>query len=157
VPLSLGDLGRLLAAPGVEAEILAGLNAAELGRRQFREIARVAGLTFQGYPGEPHPARQLQASSALFHDVFAEYDPDNLLLAQAVREVLEHRLEAPRLTAALARLRGSRALLMRPSRATPFAFPLLVEMFREQLTTEAVETRVARMVAELEAAAAQPR
>jgi len=102
-------------------------------------------------------ARQLQASSALFHDVFAEYDPDNALLAQAVREVLEHRLEAPRLMAALARLRGSRALLMRPPRATPFAFPLLVEMFREQLTTEAVETRVARMVEALEAAAAQPR
>ncbi|HEX6792642.1 MAG TPA: ligase-associated DNA damage response DEXH box helicase, partial [Casimicrobiaceae bacterium] len=44
--LSLGDIGRLLAAPNVEADILAGLNAAELGRRQFREIARVAGLVF---------------------------------------------------------------------------------------------------------------
>jgi ATP-dependent Lhr-like helicase len=153
VPLSLGDLGRLLAAPGVEADILAGLNAAELSRRQFREIARVAGLIFQGYPGEPHPARQLQASSGLLHDVFAEYDPDNPLLAQAVREVLEHRLEAPRLAAALARLRGSRALLRRPPRPTPFSFPLLVEAFRDKLTTEAVEARVARMVEALEAAA----
>ena len=61
------------------------------------------------------------------------------------------RLEAPRLTAALTRLRGSRAVLTRPARATPFAFPLLVEIFRESLTTEALETRVARMVAELEA------
>jgi ATP-dependent Lhr-like helicase len=154
VPLSIGELGKLLAAPGVEEDILAGLNAAELGRRQFREIARVAGLIFQGYPGEPHPARQLQASSALLHDVFAEYDPDNLLLAQAVREVLERRLEAPRIAAALARLRGSRVLLTRPARPTPFAFPLLVEMFREELSTEALETRVARMVADLEAEAA---
>ena len=97
--------------------MLAGLNAAELGRRQFREIARIAGLVFQGYPGEPNPARQLQASSALLYEVFAEYDPDNLLLAQAVREVLERRLEAPRIAAALARLRRSRALLTRP-RAT---------------------------------------
>jgi ATP-dependent Lhr-like helicase len=154
VPLSLHDLGRLLAAPGVEADILAGLNAAELGRRQFREVARVAGLIFQGYPGQPHPARQLQASSALLYDVFAEYDPDNLLLRQSVREVLERRLEAPRLTAALARLRGSRALVTRPPRPTPFAFPLLVEMFREELSTEALDARVARMVEELERAAA---
>jgi ATP-dependent Lhr-like helicase len=153
VPLTLGDLGRLLAAPNVEADILAGLNAAELGRRQFREIARVAGLVFQGYPGEPHPARQLQASSALLYDVFAEYDPDNLLLAQAVREVLERRLDAPRLAAALARLRGCRARITRPSRPTPFAFPLLVEIFRDTLTTEALAERVARMVRELEAAA----
>ena len=155
VALALGDLGRLLAAPDVERDLLAGLNATELGRRHFREIARVAGLIFQGYPGQPNPQRQLQASSALLYNVFAEYDRDNPLLAQAVREVLERRLEAPRLTAALARLRGSRAVLTRPLRPTPFAFPLLVEIFRESISTEALETRVARMVAELEAAAQQ--
>ncbi|MFO1314745.1 MAG: ligase-associated DNA damage response DEXH box helicase [Burkholderiales bacterium] len=154
--LSHGDLGRLLAAPAVERDILAGLNATELGRRHFREIARVAGLIFQGFPGQPHPQRQLQASSALLYDVFAQYDADNPLLQQAVREVLERRLEAPRLTAALARLRGSRVVLTRPARPTPFAFPLLVEMFRESLSTEALEARVARMVAELEAAAGKP-
>lgn len=57
VSLSIGQLGQLLAAPDVETDILAGLNATELGRRQFREIARVAGLVFQGYPGQPHPQR----------------------------------------------------------------------------------------------------
>jgi ATP-dependent helicase Lhr and Lhr-like helicase len=154
VPLAIGDLGRLLAAPNVDADILAGLNASELARRQFREIARVAGLIFQGYPGEPHPARHLQASSALLHNVFAEYDNENLLLRQSVREVLERRLEAPRIAAALARLRASNLLLTSPARPTPFAFPLLVEMFREELSTEALEARVARMVEALEAAAA---
>jgi ATP-dependent Lhr-like helicase len=124
-----------------------------LGRRQFREIARVAGLIYQGFPGQGTSNRQLQASSGLIYDVFAEYDPQNLLLAQAVREVLERHLEAPRMLAALQRLRGSPALLTRPARPTPFAFPLMVEIFRESLTSEALETRVARMVAELEAAA----
>ena len=150
-----GRMGRaiaydLLAAPNVEADLIKGLNAAEMGRRQFREIARIAGLIFQGYPGEPNPARQLQASSALLYEVFAEYDPDNLLLRQAVREVLERRLEAPRIATALARLRSSRALVTRPARPTPFAFPLLVEMFREELSTESLDARVARMVEALE-------
>jgi len=151
--LTLGDIGTLLAAPNVEADILAGLNAAELSRRQFREIARVAGLVFQGYPGQPQSSRQLQASSGLLWDVFNEYDSDNLLLRQATREVLERQLEAPRLEAALARMRRCRAVVTRPRRPTPFAFALIVELFREKLTTEALETRVARMVAELEAAA----
>ena len=97
VELTLRDIGALLAAPGVRADILAGLNAAELGRRQFREIARVAGLVFQGYPGQPQSNRQLQASSGLLWDVFNEYDPDNLLLRQATHEVLDRQLEAPRL------------------------------------------------------------
>jgi ATP-dependent Lhr-like helicase len=153
LPLSRRDLGTLLAAPDVESDLVAGLNAAELGRRQFRETARIAGLVFQGYPGQPHPARQLQASAALLYEVFAEYDPGNRLLAQATREVLDRRLEAPRLAAALARLRGTQALCTRPARPTPFAFPLLVEMFRDSMSTEALETRVARMVAELEHAA----
>ncbi|MEP7328679.1 MAG: ligase-associated DNA damage response DEXH box helicase [Betaproteobacteria bacterium] len=154
-PLEFGlrELGLLMAADHVERDIVAGLNAAELGRRQFREIARVAGLIFQGFPGQNHSNRQLQVSSGLLYDVFSEYDPDNLLLVQAVREVMERHLEAPRMHAALTRLRGSRARLVTLPRATPFAFPLMVEMFRETLTTEALETRVARMVAELEAAA----
>ena len=154
VDLPLRELGALLAAPNVERDILAGLNAAELGRRQFREIARVAGLVFQGYPGQPQSNRHLQASSGLLYDVFAEYDPDNLLLAQSTREVLERQLEALRLDAALARLRGARALLTQPPRPTPFAFALMVEMFREKLSTEALADRVARMVEALEKAAA---
>ena len=102
-PVELGrrELGRLVAAPDVERDLLAGINAAEMGRRQFREIARVAGLVFQGYPGQGQSARRLQASSGLLHDVFAEYDPDNRLLAQASREVLERQLEAPRFAAAM--------------------------------------------------------
>ncbi|HEY1326628.1 MAG TPA: ligase-associated DNA damage response DEXH box helicase [Casimicrobiaceae bacterium] len=156
VALGLHEIGTLLAAPNVEEDILAGLNAAELGRRQFREIARVAGLVFQGYPGQPQSSRQLQASSGLLWDVFNDYDPGNLLLAQATREVLERQLEASRLSVALARMRGSRALLTDPPRPTPFAFPLMVDMFREKLSTEDLETRVARMVAELEKAADRP-
>jgi len=136
VDFSLGTLGTLLAAPGV-----------------FREIARVAGLVFQGYPGQGQSARQLQASSGLLHDVFADYDPENLLLAQARREVLDRELEAPRLAAALDRMRGDRVLVTTPPRPTPFAFPLMVEMFREELSTEALGARVARMVADLERAA----
>jgi len=113
----------------------------------------LAGLIFQGYPGQGKSARQLQASSGLVFDVFAQYDPDNLLLLQAVREVLERQLEASRLHLALKRIRGARALITRPRKPTPFAFPLMVEVFRDRLSTEQLSARVERMVAALEAAA----
>jgi ATP-dependent Lhr-like helicase len=150
VDLSVATLGALLAAPHVEHDILLGVNAAEMARRGFREIARVAGLVFQGYPGQGQSARQLQASSSLLYDVFNDYDPDNLLLQQSLREVLDRRLEAPRLEAALDRMRRDRVVIIDVARPTPFAFPLMVEIFREKLTTEALATRVARMVADLE-------
>ena len=98
-------------------------------------------------------ARDLPIRCGLLWDVFNEYDPGNLLLRQATQEVLERQLEASRLATALARMRGCRAIMTRPARPTPFAFPLIVELFREKLTTEALEARVARMVASLEAAA----
>jgi ATP-dependent Lhr-like helicase len=131
-------------------DILASLNAGQLAQRRFREIARVSGLIFQGFPGQPKSTRQLQASSSLFFEVFRKYDAGNLLLTQAEREVLEQELDFARLREALARMRLQRVVYRHLQQPTPFAFPLLVERLREELTTERLADRIARMVAELE-------
>jgi ATP-dependent helicase Lhr and Lhr-like helicase len=131
-------------------DITASLNAAELARRQFREIARVAGLIFQGYPGQSKSMKQVQVSSGLLYDVFTKYDPDNLLVAQAHREVLERQLEASRIGATLTRLEASSIRLIDVGRPTPLAFPLLVDRTRAKLTSEKLVDRVRRMTAQLE-------
>ena len=88
--------------------MLASLNSSELARRRFREIARVAGLISQGFPGQPKSTRQLQASSSLFYEVFRKYDDGNMLLSQAESEVLSQELDIRRLTrGAAADARGS--------------------------------------------------
>jgi ATP-dependent Lhr-like helicase len=144
----------LLREAGLLEDVLASLNAGELAQRRFREIARVAGLVFQGFPGQPKSTRQLQASSQLFYEVFRKYDAGNLLLTQAEREVLEQELDLGRLRAALARMRGMRLAYRHLQQPTPFAFALLVERLREQVSTEELADRIARMVAELERRAA---
>jgi ATP-dependent Lhr-like helicase len=143
----------LLREAGLLEDILASLNAGELASRRFREIARVAGLVFQGYPGQPKSTRQLQASSSLIYAVLRKYDPANRLLTQADTEVLEQELQLTRLREVLARLRTQTVVLKPLARPTPLAFPLLVERLREQLSTEKLSDRIARMVAELEQAA----
>ena len=135
------------------AEVLASLNATELARRRFREIARIAGLIFQSHPGEQRSSRQLQASASLYYDVFQKHDPGNRLLLQAERELLQQELDIDRLAAALARMQGQRLALVELQRPTPLAFPLMVERFRERLTNESLADRIARMVAQLESAA----
>lgn len=145
---------RLLTTDALLEDVLAGLNATELSRRRFREIARVAGLVFQGYPGQARSARQLQASSSLFFDVFQRHDAGNLLLGQAEREVLEQELELGRLRETLTELTQRRLAFVELRRATPFGFPLMVERLREALSTEALTDRVARLLRELERAAA---
>ncbi|HEY8975504.1 MAG TPA: ligase-associated DNA damage response DEXH box helicase [Burkholderiaceae bacterium] len=147
-------LPALLATPDDPAallgEVLASLNATEMSRRRFREIARIAGLIFQSHPGERQSNRQLQASASLFFDVFRRYDPGNLLLTQAERELLRQELDVDQLAAALRRMQGQRLAAVTLARPSPLAFPLMVERFREKLTNESLAERIARMVSDLE-------
>jgi ATP-dependent Lhr-like helicase len=134
-------------------DIQAALNATEMAKRQFRELARVAGLVFPGFPRSGKTARQLQMSSGLFFDVLRQYDPSNLLLTQASREVLERQLESTRLGSTLQRLAVSTILVTTPKRPTPLAFPLVVDMNREKVSSESLGDRVRRMQLALEKAA----
>jgi ATP-dependent helicase Lhr and Lhr-like helicase len=133
-------------------DMLASLNAAELSKRQFREIARVAGLVFQGYPGQPKTNRQVQATSGLIYEVFARWDPANPLLGQAEREVLERQLEFSRLAEALRRIESTPVLLRQTHKPSPFAFPIMVSRFREKLTSEKLADRIQRMQLEYDRA-----
>lgn len=138
-------LRRALDATRAQEDIVASVNAAELARRHFREIARVAGLVFQGYPGEPRSAKQLQATSGLLYDVYVRHDPDNPLLAQARREVLERELDLKRLETTLTEIATRRIVFERPARMTPLALPLVADQMRNALSTEKLADRIARM------------
>jgi len=142
---------QLLTTRDLLPDLLTALNSDELARRRFREVARVSGLIFSGYPGAGKTARQLQASSDLFFDVFKDFDPANLLLDQARREVLDEQLEISRLRAALERVATMRIVMVQPPKLTPLAFPLWAERLRTQhVTSESWADRVRRMVVALE-------
>ncbi|HWK89915.1 MAG TPA: helicase-related protein, partial [Longimicrobium sp.] len=152
-PLEEALAADLLSPHHLLDDVPASLNATEMARRQFREIARVAGLVFQGFPHEGKTARQLQASSGLFFDVFTRYDPGNLLVSQAHREVMERQLESSRLGRTLERLSRGRVVITDPKRTPPLAFPLLVDRTREAVSSESMVDRVRRMQVALEKAA----
>lgn len=126
-------------------DILESVNLGELTRRQFRDIARVAGLVMPGLPGARKSTRQVQASTALLYDVFAKYDPDNLLLRQARREVLEHPLEQGRLARTLERLEANPVEVVHVPRPSPLGFPLVVERISASVSNESLLDRVQRL------------
>jgi ATP-dependent Lhr-like helicase len=156
-PLELSDdeWRQALTTEGLVEDLLTALNSNELARRRFRDIARIAGLINQGFPGERGRSnRQLQASSELFFDVFLDFEPDNLLLDQARREVLAEQLELTRLHAALERLATMRLVRITTERLTPLAFPLYAERLRtQQISSESWLSRIEAMAMELEAEA----
>lgn len=141
---------HLFNADDLLLDVLASLNAGELALRRFREIARIAGLVFAGYPGAPKSTRQVQASSGLFFQVFKQYDADNLLLAQAGEEVLREELDIHRLEQTLERITQMKLDVHQVKRPTPLGFPLLVERMRESMSSEKLADRIRRMVGDLE-------
>lgn len=154
-PLDLDEKAwREALSPAMLVEdILDCLNSTELARRKFREIARIAGLVFQGYPGSAKSTRQVQASSGLFYDMFSRYEPDNRLLDQARREVIERQLEVRRLQETLTQAQSMKLILRQTERLTPLSFPLWAMWVQAQVSTEKWADRVRRMSEQLEAEA----
>lgn len=142
--------GQVFSTANLLEDVLSSLNSGELAQRRFREIARVAGLVSTGYPGQHKSARQLQASSALFYEVFRKYDRNNLLLTQAEQEVLGQELEISRLGASLRRMQRRQVDFVTLRHPSPMSLPLMVERFREKLTTEQLAQRLDRILRDME-------
>jgi ATP-dependent Lhr-like helicase len=155
--VSAGEWREIFSTDNLLEDVLASVNAAELGRHHFREIARVAGLIISGTPGSPPTMKMLQTSSGLLYDVFTKYDPDNLLLSQARREVLERQLEFTRLRESLEAMRGRTIILRSCERLTPLAFPLWSDRISNHLATEDGPARLAKMLEELDRAVKRER
>ncbi len=123
------------------------LNATEMAKRKFRDIAVISGLVFTGYPDKMLKTKHLQSSSQLLFDVFRDYEPENLLFKQSFTETFEHQLEEGRLQLALERI-ATQEIVWKPCQyTTPFSFPIITDRLREKLSSEKLEDRVKRMAA----------
>ncbi len=139
----------LFSTEHLASDIQSSINNVEMARRKFRDIAKISGLIFTGYPGKQKKERHLQASSQLIFDVFREYEPDNLLYLQTYEEVMTFQLEENRMRQCLKKIMASHIIISKPTKATPFSFPIIVDRLREKLTSEKLEDRIRKMTADL--------
>ena len=135
----------LFSSKDISKDIQASINAAELARRRFRDIARISGLIFQGFPGKAKKDRHLQASSSLLFEVFKDYEPENLLFLQTFDEVMTFQLEEARMVKALERIQSQQFIIQYLKKPTPLSFPIMVDRLREKMTSEKLEDRIAKM------------
>ncbi|MBX2920794.1 MAG: ligase-associated DNA damage response DEXH box helicase [Chitinophagaceae bacterium] len=145
IPVDDTNVYELFSPENLLADIQRSVNATEMAMRKFRDIAVIGGLIFQGFPGEHKKARHLQSSASLIFKVFMEYDPGNVLVQQAFREVLDQQMEEVRLRNMLERIQQADIIITFPQQLTPFCFPIKVDSLRESLTSEKLEDRVRRM------------
>ncbi|MGJ1265476.1 ligase-associated DNA damage response DEXH box helicase [Sphingobacterium spiritivorum] len=142
-------LQKVFSPEHLHADLSSGINVQEMARRRFRDIAGIAGLVFQGFPGKNVKTKHLQANSGLFFSVFQDYDPNNLLLREAYDEVFDFQLEEGRMQTAFNRISGHRIILTHPEKLTPFAFPVFSESFRERYSNEDWQSRLEKLKMQL--------
>jgi len=155
IPLDEENIKTLFSPVNLSDDIVASINSTEMARRKFRDIACISGLVFQGYPGKYVANKHLQSSSSLFFNVFSDYDKHNLLLRQAYDEAFYQQIEEPRLAAALHRIQKSKVIIVKAESYTPLCFPIKVDSLRENMSTEELGERIARMTAEADKKDAQ--
>jgi len=129
------------------SDLQKSLNATEMARRKFRDIAVISGMVFTGYPNKGIKMKHLQSSSQLLFDVFRDYEDDNLLFQQAFTETFEHQLEEGRLRLALERIAAQNIIWKACKKPTPFSFPIITDRLREKLSSEKLADRIKRMTA----------
>lgn len=131
-------------------DISSSMNDGEMAKRKFWEIGQVAGLVFQGFPGEQRKSKHLRMSTSLMFDVFTEYEPGHLLVRQAFDEVMFFQLDEIRLRKVLMKIQDQEIVLNHTERFTPFAFPIFVDRLRGKLSSEKLIDRVRRLQSQLE-------
>ena len=136
----------------IDRDILYCVNETEMSRRKFREIASIAGLVFQGYPGKPATFKHIQANSSLLFQVFEQYDPENLLLIQARKEALNQQMEQEKFVQAMKKINRLKIVIEHPVQFTPFSFPMMVDRLRRSsISSEPIEEKVAKILAQMTA------
>ncbi|WP_339646423.1 ligase-associated DNA damage response DEXH box helicase [uncultured Salegentibacter sp.] len=140
----------LFSAEFLMDDLYKSLNATEMARRKFRDIAVIAGMVFTGYPNKLIKSKHLQSSSQLLFSVFKDYEDDNLLYLQSFRETFEHQLEEGRLRFALERIQHQNIIWKNCEKPTPFSFPIITDRLREKLSSEKLGDRIRKMLKSLE-------
>jgi ATP-dependent Lhr-like helicase len=135
----------LLTPDMLTQDLQSSMNATEMARRKFRDIAVISGLVFTGYPNKIVKTKHLQNSSQLLFEVFRDNEPENLLFRQAYTETFEQAIEEYRLRDALVRIQNQEIIWKACEKPTPFSFPIITDRLREKLSSEKLADRIKRM------------
>ena len=148
IPLNEENLKQILSKENLIQDVLSSINATEMARRKFRDIAVISGLVIQTYPGQQKSNKSLQSSAGLIFNVLEDYDSQNILLKQAYTEVFNQQIDEARLMEAFKRIENSKIILKFANSFTPLSFPIKVDSLRQSLSSEDLGERIRRMQAE---------
>lgn len=145
IPINEENLKQILSKENLMKDVVSSINASEMARRKFRDIAVISGMVLQNLYGKQRNNKSLQASAGLIFNVLEEHHPNHFLVRQAYTEVFNQQLEEVRLTEAFKRIEKSKIILEKANAFTPLSFPIKVDSLRATLSSEDLDARIKRI------------
>ena len=146
IPLNEENLDKILTRDNLMTDVISSINAAEMARRKFRDIAVISGMVVQNFPGQQRSNKSLQSSAGLIFKVLEDHDPNHFLVRQAYTEVFNMQLQEQRLVEAFKRIEKSKIILKFANSFTPLSFPIKVDSLRQTLTSEDLDVRIQKLI-----------
>ncbi len=146
IPLNEENLDKILTRENLMNDVISSINAAEMARRKFRDIAVISGMVVQNFPGQQRSNKSLQSSAGLIFKVLEDHDPNHFLVRQAYTEVFNMQLQEQRLVEAFKRIEKSKIILKFANAFTPLSFPIKVDSLRQTLTSEDLDMRIQKLI-----------
>ncbi|MDA9951363.1 ligase-associated DNA damage response DEXH box helicase [Oligoflexaceae bacterium] len=138
---------ELLSPTGWSDDLKMAINMSELSKLHFREIARVSNLVWQNYPRARKRGSEIKASASLLHGVFSQFEPENPLLEQADREVLERELDYKNTGGILKEIQSLTWVVKSLPTPSPLGINLIGERLAAKLSSESTKERIDKLVA----------
>jgi ATP-dependent Lhr-like helicase len=145
------DVARLFDQDMLGDDLETWLAESSMLRRTFRNVAVIAGLIERHHPGAEKTRKQVTVNSDLIYDVLRRHQPDHILLRATRADAAGGLTDLSRIAAMLARVKG-RIVQMALSRVSPLSVPVLLEIGRESVRSDANEEK---LLAEAEAIIAE--
>lgn len=145
IPLNQSTLSLILNEENLMQDIIASINSTEMAARKFRDIAVISGLVIQNYFNQRKTNKNLQASAGLIFRVFAQHEPESLLLRQAYEELFAYQIDEQRMRDIFKRINTGKIILKNLNDFTPLSFPIMVDSLRQHLSSEQLENKIRRM------------
>ena len=132
-------------------DLEAWMEESSLMRRTFRNVAIVAGLIERKMPGAEKTGRQVTFSADLIYDVLRRHEPDHILLRATRADAAGGMIDVGRLADFLKRAATGGIIHRRLDRVSPLAVPILLEVGKEQVASDAaIEDLLDEAAADLE-------
>jgi ATP-dependent helicase Lhr and Lhr-like helicase len=145
------DVARLFDQDMLGDDLESWLAESSMLRRTFRNVAVIAGLIERHHPGAEKTRKQVTVNSDLIYDVLRRHQPDHILLRATRADAAGGLTDLSRIAGMLTRVKG-RIVHMVLSRVSPLAVPVLLEIGRESVRSDADEEK---LLAEAEAIIAE--